>query len=175
MPSLHRDSFAAKVPGPCPVLASGNTPLLQTGFSLKLPTGQFLPYCRAVRFNFRLTGTNSNQRLKVNLTNCCPDSNFALCLIFTAMESSILSEKTGNLEFITKKEKRIFFISNLLLIFGVFLIVSTLLYLLFNLNHSDKVIYKCIFTIISGLVLVFFYVIGFNTIKNKKGSRRQYF
>jgi hypothetical protein len=33
IPSLHRDSFAAKVPGPCPVLASGNT----TSF-----------YCRAV-------------------------------------------------------------------------------------------------------------------------------
>jgi hypothetical protein len=24
VPSLHRDSFLAKVPGPCPVLASGN-------------------------------------------------------------------------------------------------------------------------------------------------------
>ena len=33
IPSLHRDSFAAKVPGPYPVLASGNTTS---------------PYCRAV-------------------------------------------------------------------------------------------------------------------------------
>jgi hypothetical protein len=33
IPSLHRDSFLAKVPGPCPVLASGNTTSL---------------YCRAV-------------------------------------------------------------------------------------------------------------------------------
>ena len=33
IPSLHRDNFSAKVPGPCPVLASGNTTSL---------------YCRAV-------------------------------------------------------------------------------------------------------------------------------
>ncbi len=33
IPSLHRDSFLAKVPGPCPVLSSGNTTS---------------PYCRAV-------------------------------------------------------------------------------------------------------------------------------
>ena len=36
IPSLHRDSFSAKVPGPCPVLASGNATS---------------PYCRAVVLN----------------------------------------------------------------------------------------------------------------------------
>jgi hypothetical protein len=36
IPSLHRDNFSTKVPGPCPVLASGNTTSL---------------YCRAVRFH----------------------------------------------------------------------------------------------------------------------------
>jgi hypothetical protein len=36
IPSLHRDSFLAKVPGPCPVLSSGNTTSL---------------YCRAVSSN----------------------------------------------------------------------------------------------------------------------------
>ena len=36
IPSLHRDNFPAKVPGPCPVLASGNTTSL---------------YCRAVMGN----------------------------------------------------------------------------------------------------------------------------
>jgi hypothetical protein len=36
IPSLHRDSFLAKVPGPCPVFASGNTTSL---------------YCRAVGCN----------------------------------------------------------------------------------------------------------------------------
>jgi hypothetical protein len=35
VPSLHRDSFPAKVPGLCPVLSSGNTTS---------------PYCRAVMF-----------------------------------------------------------------------------------------------------------------------------
>jgi hypothetical protein len=36
IPSLHRDNFSAKEPGPCPVLASGNTTSL---------------YCRAVSTN----------------------------------------------------------------------------------------------------------------------------
>jgi cytochrome c biogenesis protein CcdA len=90
------------------------------------------------------------------------------------MESFIMSEKAGKLELRTKKAKRIFLVTNLLLILGVLLVVSTLLYLLFNLNQSDRVIYKCIFTIISGLVLVIFYVIGFNAIKKKQDSRRQY-
>jgi cytochrome c biogenesis protein CcdA len=90
------------------------------------------------------------------------------------MESFIMSEKVGKLELRTKKAKRIFLVTNLLLILGVLLVVSTLLYLLFHLNQSDRVIYKCIFTIISGLVLVVFYVIGFNAIKKKQDSRRQY-
>ena len=85
-----------------------------------------------------------------------------------------MSEKAGKLELRTKKAKRIFLVTNLLLILGVLLVVSTLLYLLFNLNQSDRVIYKCIFTIISGLVLVIFYAIGFNAIKKKQDSRRQY-
>ena len=38
IPSLHRDNFAAKVPGLCPVPASGNTTSL---------------YCRAVSCQFR--------------------------------------------------------------------------------------------------------------------------
>ena len=39
IPSLHRDNFLAKVPGPYPVLASGNTTSL---------------YCRAVRLSKNL-------------------------------------------------------------------------------------------------------------------------
>jgi hypothetical protein len=31
IPSLHCDNFPAKVPGPCPVLASGNVPSRQAG------------------------------------------------------------------------------------------------------------------------------------------------
>jgi len=34
IPSLHRDSFVAKVSGPCPVLSSGNMPTLQSGSPL---------------------------------------------------------------------------------------------------------------------------------------------
>jgi uncharacterized BrkB/YihY/UPF0761 family membrane protein len=90
------------------------------------------------------------------------------------MESFFMSKKGGKLELRTKKAKRIFLAINLLLILGILLVVSTLLYLLFNLNHSDRVIYKCIFTIISGLVFVVFYVIGFNAIKKKQDSSRQY-
>jgi len=33
---LHRDSFLAKVPGPCPVLASGN--YIPAGWLLAIPT-----------------------------------------------------------------------------------------------------------------------------------------
>jgi hypothetical protein len=45
IPSLHRDNFLAKVPGPCPVLASGNTTSL---------------YCRAVVCYVKLTICNKN-------------------------------------------------------------------------------------------------------------------
>jgi hypothetical protein len=52
IPSLHRDSFLAKVQGPCPVLASGNTTSL---------------YCRAVRFHssraILMTESSSNKSL----------------------------------------------------------------------------------------------------------------
>jgi len=37
IPSLHRDNFLAKVPGPCQVLASDNTPSRQAG-SFAIPT-----------------------------------------------------------------------------------------------------------------------------------------
>jgi len=68
----------------------------------------------------------------------------------------------------TKNAKRIFFAINLLLVLGVALVVSTLLYLLFNLNHSDKVIYKCLVFIISGLFLVFSYSIGLGSLNKKQ-------
>ena len=51
-PSLHRDSFLAKVPGPCPVLSSGNSHrrILAPRYSdikcRNLTLGP--PYCRAV-------------------------------------------------------------------------------------------------------------------------------
>jgi uncharacterized membrane protein len=75
----------------------------------------------------------------------------------------------------TKKAKRTFLIINILLLFGIVLIVSTLLYLLFNLNHSDRLIYKSIFMIITGLLLVLSYAIGFNEIKKKQNTHNQYY
>jgi hypothetical protein len=45
IPSLHQDYFAAKVTGPCPVLASGNTTFL---------------YCRAVSVNGKCFNTIDN-------------------------------------------------------------------------------------------------------------------
>ena len=90
------------------------------------------------------------------------------------MESFIMKRTGGTLDLKTKKAKRTFLFINLLLFLGVILIVSTLMYLLFNLNQSDRVIYKCLFTIISGLVLVFFYIIGYNGIKKKQNIHRQY-
>ena len=75
----------------------------------------------------------------------------------------------------TKKAKRTFLIINILLLSGIVLIVSTLLYLLFNLNQSDRLIYKSIFMIITGLVLVLSYAIGFNEIKKKQNTHNKYF
>jgi len=72
----------------------------------------------------------------------------------------------------TKKVKRTFLILNILLFIGVITIVSTLLYLLFHLNQSDIVIYKCAFIIISGLVLVLFYAIGYNDLKKKENKNK---
>jgi uncharacterized membrane protein len=80
----------------------------------------------------------------------------------------------SRLDLRTKKSKRTFLIINILLLFGIVLIVSTLLYLLFNLNQSDRLIYKSIFMIITGLVLVMSYVLGFNEIKKKKNTHNQY-
>lgn len=70
----------------------------------------------------------------------------------------------------TKNARRIFFAINVLLVIGVALVVSALLYLLFNLNHSDRAIYKCIVPFISGLFLVIFYFIGLDSIKRKQIS-----
>jgi hypothetical protein len=91
------------------------------------------------------------------------------------MGSISMKKTSGILDLETKKTKSTFLFINLLLLLGVILIVSTLVYLLFNLNQSDRVIYKCAFIIISGLVLVVFYMMGYNGIKKKQNIHRQYF
>jgi uncharacterized membrane protein len=87
----------------------------------------------------------------------------------------IMNLSGRRLDLRTKKAKRTFLIINILLLFGIVLIVSTLLYLLFNLNHSDRLIYKSIFMIITGLLLVLSYAIGFNEIKKKQNTHNQYY
>jgi hypothetical protein len=74
----------------------------------------------------------------------------------------------------TKKAKRTFLVLNILLFIGVITIVSTLLYLLFHLNQSDIVLYKCACSIVSGLVLVLIYAIGYYDLKKKEDIHKPY-
>ncbi len=88
----------------------------------------------------------------------------------------IIKNLSGSrLDLRTKKAKITFLIINILLLIGIVLIVSTLLYLLFNLNQSDKLIYKSFVIIITGLVLVMSYAIGINEIKKKQNTHKRYF
>jgi hypothetical protein len=74
----------------------------------------------------------------------------------------------------TKKAKRTFLVLNILLFIGVITIVSTLLYLLFHLNQSDIVLYKCACSIVSGLVIVLIYAIGYHDLKKKEDILKPY-
>ena len=67
-----------------------------------------------------------------------------------------------------KKTKRIFLVINILLLIGLITIVSTLLYLLINLEHSDKIILKCLPIIALGMVLVLSYWIGYHYLRKKE-------
>jgi undecaprenyl pyrophosphate phosphatase UppP len=84
------------------------------------------------------------------------------------METITLRKTNRILDLDTKKAKRTFLVLNILLSTGVITIVSTLLYLLIHLNQSDIVIYECVFCIVSGLVLVLFYAIGYHELKKNK-------
>lgn len=86
------------------------------------------------------------------------------------MESIINKRRSKILDLKTPESKRKFLTINIVLLAGVVLIVSTLLFLLFNLNQSDKMIYKSIFFIITGLVLVMFYAVGYHRIIKKHDS-----
>jgi cell division protein FtsW (lipid II flippase) len=86
---------------------------------------------------------------------------------------TIRIKTSRKLDLKSKEAKRTFLVINILLFLGVVMVVSTLLYLLFNLNQSDRVIYKSAFIIITGLVLVIFYFIGYNDIKKKQNTHNQ--
>jgi SNF family Na+-dependent transporter len=118
---------------------------------------------------------NSNPGLCNILDKPCPNEYLCINLKFTNMGSISMKKTRVILDLETKKTKSTFLLIHLLLLLGVILIVSTLLYLLFNLDQSDRVINKCAFIIISGLVLVVFYIIGYNGIKKKQNIDRQYF
>jgi hypothetical protein len=47
-------------------------------------------------------------------------------------------------------------------------------YLLFHLNQSDIVLYKCACSIVSGLVLVLIYAIGYHDLKKKENIHKPY-
>ena len=88
---------------------------------------------------------------------------------------TITNKSNRKLDLKTKEEKRTFLIINILLFFGMVLIVSTLLYLLFNLNQSDRVIYKSAVIIVTGLVFIMFYAVGYNRTKKRHQTHSQYF
>lgn len=83
------------------------------------------------------------------------------------------SNKRFNSE--TKEAKRRFLILNVLLFLGAVLIVSSLLYILFNLNQSDRVIYKSMVFLVTGLILVFFYAISSAGIRKRRHTYNQRF
>jgi hypothetical protein len=58
----------------------------------------------------------------------------------------------------TKEDKTRFILSNLCLLLGVSILVFTLLYLLFHLDNSDRIIYLCIPGFAIGLSSIFVYV-----------------
>jgi hypothetical protein len=86
------------------------------------------------------------------------------------MKSFSTFQSNYNLTGRTKNARRIFLVMNVLLVIGVALVVSTLFYLLFNLNHSDRIIYKCLVPIILGMLLAVTYFIGLDSIKRKQIS-----
>ena len=86
IPSLHRDSFAAKVPGLCPVLASGNTTS---------------PYYRAVSNYFMTTLTESIQMTRLfpiiilTILSSCNSRNEIDSNLFKYKNDSKISNKFG--------------------------------------------------------------------------------
>jgi hypothetical protein len=90
------------------------------------------------------------------------------------MESITLRKSKRILDFDKKTGKRIFIFINFLLFTGIITIVSTLLYLLFNLDQSDRIILRCIPIIALGLILVLFYIIGYYKLTEKENRERAF-
>jgi len=91
----------------------------------------------------------------------------------TVMETTL--EKTNkimNLD--NRKGKWTFLILNILLSIGIITIVLPLLYLLFNLEQSDRIFLKCLPIILSGLVFVMFYVVVYHKLTARKHKDRPF-
>jgi uncharacterized membrane-anchored protein len=70
----------------------------------------------------------------------------------------------------TKENKTRFLLSSLCLLLGVSILVFTLLYLLFHLNNSDKIIYLCIPGFAIGLSSIIVYI--FLSAKKTKNQKK---
>jgi biotin transporter BioY len=80
-------------------------------------------------------------------------------------------KKSGRIpNFNSKNGKKNFLVLNILLITGSFFIVSALVYLLLNLERTDAIILKALPFILSGLVLILFYAIGYHKLKEKENK-----
>jgi hypothetical protein len=90
------------------------------------------------------------------------------------METTTLRKTKRILGFEIKKEKRAFLVINILLVIGLITIVSTLLYILINLEQSDRIILRCLPIIVLGLVFVLSYAIGYNKLTAKENKGRPF-
>jgi putative flippase GtrA len=90
------------------------------------------------------------------------------------METNTLRKTNRIVGFNTKRRKRSFLVLNFLLFIGSVTIVSTLLYVLFHLNQSDRIIYMCVPIIASGLIFVLFYAIGYHELTRKENSHKPF-
>lgn len=69
-----------------------------------------------------------------------------------------------------KENKAIFLLINLFLLLGVAILVFTLLYLLFHLDESDKIVIRCVPGFAIGLSSVIVY--GFLSVKKGKAKTK---
>ncbi len=67
----------------------------------------------------------------------------------------------------SKENKRIFLWINIALIIGGLSIVSTLLYLILNLEKADQIIYYCLPGSVFGILLIIIYAIGYRKLMSK--------
>jgi len=90
------------------------------------------------------------------------------------MEIITIRKTKRILDFNIKKGKWTFLVLNIFLFIGLITIVSTLLYVLINLEQSDRIIFRCLPIIALGLVFVLFYAIGYNKLTEKENKHKPF-